>query len=152
NFAAEVEREKASQRTYDAMYRKAESMHVTGNKVFGYDNVPVYSGDPNSDGTQKRQYVVRRINPAQAKVVVKIFELYASGFGLSRIAKALNEDGVQPPHGGHLGWCPTAIRDILQRDLYRGVVLWNRTQAIQRHGTRKQRKRPRSEWLCIDAP
>ena len=152
NFAAEMEREKASQRTYDAMFRKAKSLHVTGNKVFGYDNVPVYGSGTNADGTQRRQYVVRKINPQQSKVVVRIFELYASGFGLARIAKALNEDRIPPPHGGNLGWCPTALRDILQRELYRGVVLWNRTQTIQLGGTRKQRKRPESEWLRIEAP
>ncbi len=39
NFAAEMEREKASQRTHDAMLRKAKALHVTGNKVYGYDNV-----------------------------------------------------------------------------------------------------------------
>ncbi|MFZ1804034.1 MAG: recombinase family protein, partial [Nitrospira sp.] len=42
NFASEMEREKASQRTYDAMFRKAKALYVTGNKVYGYDNVPVY--------------------------------------------------------------------------------------------------------------
>lgn len=152
NFSAEMEREKASQRTYDAMLRKAKALHVTGNKVFGYDNVPIYNREANADGTQRRQHVVRRINPEQAKIVVKIFELSASGFGLARIAKALNEDRIPPPHGGNLGWCPTALRDILQRDLYRGIVLWNRTQTIQLGGTRKQRKRPESEWLRLDAP
>jgi site-specific DNA recombinase len=152
NFSSEMEREKASQRTYDAMFRKAKALHVTGNKVFGYDNVPVYNREANPDGTQRRQHVVRKINPEQAKVVVKIFELFASGFGLARIAKALNDDRIPPPHGGNLGWCPTALRDILHRDLYRGIVLWNRTQTIQCGGTRKQRKRPESEWLRLDAP
>src|SRR5437899_2159970 len=38
NFAAEVEREKGSQRTYDAMLRKAKALHVTGGRVYGYDN------------------------------------------------------------------------------------------------------------------
>jgi DNA invertase Pin-like site-specific DNA recombinase len=102
NFAAEMEREKASQRTYDAMFRKAKALHVTGNKVFGYDNVPVYSSEANTDGTQRRQHVVRKISPEQSKIVVRIFELYASGFGLARIAKALNEDRIPPPHGGNL--------------------------------------------------
>src|SRR4030095_17020510 len=37
-FADELEREKARQRTYDAMRRKAEHGHVTGGRVFGYDN------------------------------------------------------------------------------------------------------------------
>ncbi|HET9963088.1 MAG TPA: recombinase family protein [Nitrospiraceae bacterium] len=73
NFSAEMEREKASQRTYDAMLRKAKALHVTGNKVFGYDNVPVYSNEVNQDGTQRRQYVLRKINRDQAKVVVNIF-------------------------------------------------------------------------------
>ena len=152
NFSAEMEREKASQRTYDAMFRKAKSLHVTGNKVFGYDNVPIYGSQANADGTPHRQHVVRRINTEQTKVVVRIFEMYASGFGLARIAKALNEAHIAPPQGGILGWCPTALRDILQRDLYRGVVLWNRTQTVQLGGTRKQRKRPQSEWLRLEAP
>ena len=37
-FADELEREKARQRTYDAMLRKARAGHVTGGRVFGYDN------------------------------------------------------------------------------------------------------------------
>ena len=61
-------------RTYDAMFRKAKALHITGNKVFGYDNVPVYGSGTNADGTQCRQYVVRKINPQQSKVVVKIFD------------------------------------------------------------------------------
>ena len=40
-FADELEREKARQRTYDAMQRKAKAGHVTGGRVFGYDNVDV---------------------------------------------------------------------------------------------------------------
>lgn len=151
-FAAEMEREKASQRTHDGMLRKAKSLYVTGNKVFGYDNVPVYGAERNPDGNPKRQHVVRQINPAQAQIVVRIFEMYASGFGLASIAKALNDERISPPHGGRLGWCPTAIRDMLRRDLYRGIVWWNRTQTIQREGTKKQRPRPVSDWLKIEAP
>ena len=40
-FADELEREKARQRTYDAMLRKAQAGHVTGGRVFGYDNVEI---------------------------------------------------------------------------------------------------------------
>ncbi len=35
SFAAEVEREKARERTHDAMLRKARNCHVTGGKVYG---------------------------------------------------------------------------------------------------------------------
>jgi site-specific DNA recombinase len=44
-FADELEPEKARQRTYDAMIRKARASHVTGGRVFGYDNVDVLGAD-----------------------------------------------------------------------------------------------------------
>jgi site-specific DNA recombinase len=37
-FADELERQKAGLRVYDAMSRKARARHVTGGRVFGYDN------------------------------------------------------------------------------------------------------------------
>jgi DNA invertase Pin-like site-specific DNA recombinase len=66
-FAAEMEREKARQRTYEAMLRKAKALHVTGGKLYGYDNAEVLG----PDGT--RQRVSRQINLEQAAVVRQIF-------------------------------------------------------------------------------
>ena len=51
-FADELEREKARQRTYDAMHRKARALHVTGGRVFGYTNQDVYGLDG------RRSYVI----------------------------------------------------------------------------------------------
>jgi DNA invertase Pin-like site-specific DNA recombinase len=45
NFAAEIERDKARQRTSDAMVRKAKSHHVTGGRVFGYSNEEISAPD-----------------------------------------------------------------------------------------------------------
>ena len=45
NFAAEMEREKASQRTHDALIRKAKAGHVASGKVYGYDNVELVRRD-----------------------------------------------------------------------------------------------------------
>jgi DNA invertase Pin-like site-specific DNA recombinase len=44
-FADELEREKARQRTYDAMVRKAKAGHVTGGSCFGYRNVEIVGVD-----------------------------------------------------------------------------------------------------------
>jgi DNA invertase Pin-like site-specific DNA recombinase len=63
NFASEMEREKARQRTYDAMVRKARALHVTGGKVYGYDNVDVPS--PEDNGTRLR--LVRQINESRQR-------------------------------------------------------------------------------------
>src|SRR5262249_33864914 len=76
NFAAEMERERARQRTYDAMFRKAKALHVTGGKVFGYGNIEITSPD-----TGKRVHVTRRINADQAEIVRRLFEMYAAGLG-----------------------------------------------------------------------
>jgi site-specific DNA recombinase len=75
-FADELEREKARQRTYDAMLRKARAGHVTGGRVFGYDNVEIL------DAEGRRHHVERRINEAEAVVVRRIFDLCAAGQGL----------------------------------------------------------------------
>ena len=71
-FADELEREKARQRTYDAMQRKAKAGHVTGGRVFGDDNVEIAGADGS------RSHVVRRINLAEAAVVRRIFQACAA--------------------------------------------------------------------------
>jgi hypothetical protein len=110
-FADEVEREKARQRTYDAMRRKAEAGHVTGGLTFDYANVRVNG------------HVAREINPAEAAVVTRIFELAASGAGARRTAHALNAEGALSPaprrNGRPRAWAPSSVRAILTRSLYR---------------------------------
>jgi site-specific DNA recombinase len=85
-------------------------------------------------------------------IVRKIFQLYGSGTGLTNLAKTLNRDHIPPPRGGNLGWAPSAIREILHRELYRGISIWNQTQTVQIGGTKEQRQRPESEWLRIPVP
>src|SRR5918994_1690019 len=67
-FADELEREKARQRTYDAMQRKARAGHVTGGRVYGYDNVEIFSGLPDAHGRPKRDHVEYRVNDREAAV------------------------------------------------------------------------------------
>jgi DNA invertase Pin-like site-specific DNA recombinase len=55
-FADELEREKARQRTYDAMRQKAQAGYVTGGRVFGYDNVDIH-GAPDAQGRPRRSHV-----------------------------------------------------------------------------------------------
>jgi site-specific DNA recombinase len=145
NFASEMEREKAKQRTYDAMLRKAKAGHVTGGKVYGYDNQEVMAPDG------RRLYVLRIINPSQAAVVRRVFEMYAASSGLSRIAKTLNGERVPPPRGG-AGWAPSAIREMLYRPLYRGEIVWNEYQKIERGGTKHRRRRKEDQLIKVDAP
>ena len=150
-FAAAAERELGSKRTHDALLRKAQALHVTGGRVYGYSSVDVL-GEPDPDGRRKRLYVRREINQEQAEVVRRIFQLSTQGLGLTKIAKTLNREGVIPPRRDTRGWAGTAIREILRRELYRGVVVWDRSQKIVRGGTKRQRTRPEDQWQRIEAP
>ena len=148
-FADELEREKARQRTYDAMARKARALHVTGGRCFGYRNVEVRTPDG------RRAYVTREVDPREAAVVRRIFELWVTGVGLTSISKRLNEDGVPCPRaqrGRPQGWCSSSVRTILYRELYKGEVVWNRTQKRDTWGLVRPQGRPRQDWVRISAP
>ena len=153
-YTDELEREKARQRTYDAMVRKAKAGHVTGGRVFGYDNVEIL-GPADDQGRQKRSHVERRINDPEATVIREIFTRCAQGCGMRRIAKHLNEHGAACPRaqrGRPQSWAPSSIREVLYRPLYRGEIVWNQSQKRDRWGRTRQHARPEDEWLRIKAP
>ena len=93
--------------------------------------------------------VERVIEPAEADVVRRIFGLAAQGLGFKRIAATLNGERALAPAprrtGRPRGWAPSSIREILNRELYRGVAVWNRRQKIVRSGSRKLRARASGE-------
>ena len=139
-FADEMEREKARQRTGDAMARKARAGHVTGGRVFGYDNVDVM-GEPDTQGRRRRLHVERRINDAEADVVRRIFDLSGSGLGMTRIAKLLNADGTAAPRPqqGHppAGWPRRSARFSTVRSI-----------AARSSGTRRRSETPGARRRC----
>ncbi len=142
-FADELEREKARQRTHDAMLRKAKAGQVTGGRVYGYDNREVLA--PGG----KRLHVERVINPREAEVVRDIFGQCAAGKGFKKIAKELNRRGVPGPRSA---WAPSSIREIMHRDLYRGDIVWNKVQKRDQWGKKKYKARPETEWVRVPVP
>ena len=148
-FSDELEREKARQRTYDAMLRKARAGHVTGGRVFGYDNIEVCTA------TGERSHVTRQINAEEAAIVRRIFSLCTEGAGLTRITKALNEDRAPAPRaqqGRPHAWAGSSVRAVLRRPLYRGAIVWNQTRKRDRWGLAKRSDKPMSDRIQIDAP
>ena len=148
-FADELEREKARQRTYDAMLRKAKAGHVCGGACFGYVNVEQMG--PGG----KRSHVERRVNEAEAAVVRRIFQMCADGVGQISIAKHLNAERAIAPRSQQnrpRAWAPSSVHSILFRDAYRGIFTWNQTRKRNRWGQQKQSARPAGEWLQIAAP
>jgi DNA invertase Pin-like site-specific DNA recombinase len=160
-FADEDHAVKTSERVIEAHTRLFEMGRVVGGRIFGYDNKHVYDG-VDASGNPRRSHTERVVNEAEAAVVRRIFALYDAGEGLKRIAMQLNSEGatcpkkfvrkdptkVQPVEG----WAPGTIRAILRREIYGGVVVWNKSRKRDDFRQVNQRPRPESEWLRQDAP
>jgi hypothetical protein len=122
---------------------------VTGGLVFGYTNRPVLEGG-------RRSHVERVIEPREAGVVRAIFQHAAAGWGVKRIAAALNAEGAPAPlprrRGRPRGWAPSSVRAILHRPLYKGTAVWNQTARVVCQGARAQRERPAVDVVTAEVP
>lgn len=149
-----------SHKTHRGQHGRVLKGYVPGGKCYGYENIP--DEDPTRRGEWGRPAVIgvnQRPIPAEAAVVQRIFEMYAAGYSYARVAKTLNKEGVlspQPPRKGRVrAWCPSAIREMLLNEKYRGVVVWNRTKTVRnrdKEGRTEQRRRPESEWVRVEVP
>jgi site-specific DNA recombinase len=139
----EMHRALASQRSVDKALQLARAGHVTGGRVFGYDNVRIDS------------HTERRINETEAAVVRRIFELAAVGVGQKRITLLLNEESAPAPRaqqGRPTAWAHSSVHEVLFRELYRGSIVWNRTRKRNRWGEKEWSDRPATDWLTVEAP
>jgi site-specific DNA recombinase len=57
----------------------------------------------------------------------------------------------RPQQARPKGWCHSSIRKVLYNDLYRGVIVWNRTKKRDAWGVKHQRSRSDAEWMKSDA-
>ncbi len=98
------------------------------------------------------------VNPDQAATVRRIFERYAAGHSLKRVAVDLNTEGVlsPQPQKGRIAqsWCPSSVRHILHNERYRGVVIWGKTQKVRSPETQKRtyRRTLPSQWRRREIP
>ncbi len=166
NFGSELEREKARQRARDAAERKARQGYVTGGEPYGYENVH-YQGDKEVPRGAPHDFTKRRIQEDEAEVVRGIFRMYAAGWGMTKIAKAMNGvpafaeqnreffggQRVPPPRKRTGSWSPTMVREMLIRPLYHGEVVWGQTTRIDKDGRAGLRiPRGKDGWVLVPAP
>lgn len=63
--------------------------------------------------------------PAEAEVVKRIFGMYLSGLGVTKIAKILRDDGI--PTRFDKKWKPSVIYEMLKNKAYTGYLLLQKT-------------------------
>lgn len=139
------------ERTHRGMSGQAIKGYNCGGRTFGYRNVPI------EDGTRRDAYgrpavlaVEYEIDDAQAMIVRQIHERYAAGYSYKAIAAELNRTRVPSSRGS--SWASTAIKVILENEMYEGRLIWNR-RAWAKHpetGKRTYQERPRAEWIVAE--
>ena len=127
----------------------ARAGRTPGGLAYGYEVVP-QAHDAKEGGE-------RRIVPAEAAVVERIFKDFAAGRSPRVIAHTLNEKGVSGPGGR--AWGDTTIRGQVGRDtgllnntVYNGVLSWNRCSYVKDPSTGKRvaRVNPTDQWEIVD--
>jgi site-specific DNA recombinase len=163
SFAAEIEREKASQRSRDALSHKAtKGYYNTGGIIYGYNNVVIEAA--NANGDKVRSYTEHKINEEQAEVVRSIFRMCADGHGHVIIARTMNGDNryaeynriyfgcatPPAPRKDTGSWAPSSIRAMLCNVRYTGKIPFGQHRSAYRGGTQVHIKQEKFD--LIDAP
>jgi site-specific DNA recombinase len=115
-------------KTHRGLEGRALARKHTGGRCFGYDSVP--EQDP---ANPEHPCSVLRVNEDQAKLVRRIFDLYAAGKSLGAIVEMLNREGIPAPYDGKgylkptgSGWAKNQVTAMLRNERYIGKVVWNR--------------------------
>ena len=142
-----------SDKTRRGQFAAVSNGAVPGGRVYGYDVVRTIRPDGSVTTGQ------RRIDKAEADVVLRIFSEAAAGKPIRKIAADLNRDGITSVHGKR--WAANSLvgtrsreAGLLRRPIYKGSIVFGRTRTA-RHpltGKRVIRPQPKSEWMIVEAP
>lgn len=136
------------ERTHRGMTGQALKGYNCGGRTYGYRNVPI-EDEARRDAYGRPAVVAVRyeIDQSQAEVVQRTHTWYAAGHSYKWIASQLNRERVPSSRGGT--WATTAIKVILENEMYEGTLIWNRREWTKHPDTGKRiyKVRPREEWI-----
>ena len=142
-----------AQKTRRGQRGRVEAGKIPGSKSYGYEMVRNLRDDGKVTTGE------RVIHEPEAEIVRRIFREYAGGLAPRKIAARLNEEGIPSPRGGL--WNASTINGsrqrrngILNNELYRGHIIYNRQRFVKdpETGKRVSRPNPESEWVTTEVP
>ncbi|MCM1127056.1 MAG: recombinase family protein [Lachnospiraceae bacterium] len=83
------------------------------------------------------------IDEEEAKLVIRIYQLFADGFGGRVAARILRDEGIRNRNGKTLS--ENTIREIVKNPLYKGIAVMNKEHFD--FESKKLIKNPESEWI-----
>jgi len=125
-WSSSNERRKARERVAPRLRERAKDGFVPGGRVFGY-----LVGQRDASG--KARFVP---DEREADAVRRLFSLVSSGRGFQATARILAEEKQPSPRGR--GWTMKGVKRIVERELYRGRLIYGRTKVEWRGGASKQ--------------
>lgn len=154
---SQIYRKEIGRRTRRGLEGLARAKKPTGGRSYGY-----IAANASESGD-------REIDPEQALIVVRIFEMYADGMSPRAIAEQLNSEGIPSPGStwnranrrkaewamSSIAGNPKRANGILSNDLYIGRVVWNRFRWERSRVDSSKRtciQNPESEWIVYDDP
>ena len=135
-----------AEKTRRGLQGRVEAGKSGGGLCFGYACVNGAAGE-------------RNIASAQAAVVRRVFQSFASGMSPKGIAKHLNAECIPGPSGKP--WHPSTINGnvargtgLLNNELYVGRLIWNRLRYVKEPDTGKRvsRLNPPALWVTTAVP
>jgi site-specific DNA recombinase len=142
-----------------------------GGRPYGYAVKHVLHPTEKDKYSGQAKVMAKRLekDPAEAAVVKRIFTMFADeGLSTTAIAARLNAEGVPSPGSSWTrtvrrksGWMASSLSSdpkrgcgILNNQIYRGILVWNRTVGCKDPDSGKIEYRPRSkdEWKTEDRP
>lgn len=149
--SSEAYRREIGRRTRRGLEGRAREGKTAGGHSYGY----VAARD---SGTGQIE-----IDRLEAKIVLRIFRLYADGKSPRAIADELNRGQVPAPSSSwarterrQAGWVASALNGdgkltgTLHNPMYRGEIIWNRFRWVRSASDSSKRRRvenPRGEWI-----
>ncbi len=137
-----------AQKTRRGQMGRVKAGRIPGGRSYGYDVV-----------LAREDRGQRVLNAREAAIVRRIYSEYASGRGTLAIVKSLNFEGESGPSGGTwnvsaLVGSPKRRNGLLNNELYRGTIVYNRQRFVKDPATGKRvsRANPESEWQRQDVP
>jgi DNA invertase Pin-like site-specific DNA recombinase len=115
--------------------------------TFGYDK----------DKNDRHKFVV---DPADAAIVKRIFDMAEQGIHFTEIVKVLNAENVPTKQmskqrkgytkkwGSGDCWDNSAVLDTLRNECYTGKWIYGKSRTVQ-IGSTKSKRMPRSEWIIL---
>lgn len=131
--------------------RRREGKHIGAFALYGYKK------DPDEKG-----HLV--VDEEAARVVRRVYRLYASGTGKTAIARLLNEEGIpNPTEYKRLNglrsktdpkpqsalWRYSAIASMLENEMYIGNMIQGKYGSVS-YKTRENKPRPKESWIRVE--